>query len=35
MNGAIVVKKGLVDVVSNGVSTFLVATEGARKRCGG
>ena len=35
LNNTTVVKKGLVDVITNGKSTFLVATQSASKRCGG
>ena len=35
LNNVMVLQKGLVDVITNGDHTFLVAVEGAAKRCGG
>lgn len=32
---AIIVKKGLVDIVTDGKEAFYVASEGSKKRCGG
>lgn len=34
-NNAIVLKKGIVDILSNGESCYYVATESSLKRCGG
>ena len=35
LNGALIFKKGLIDVISNGNRTCLVSTPGSMKRCGG
>lgn len=35
LDGVIVCKKGLIDVVSDGKVGYYVAVEGAQKRCGG
>ena len=35
MNGVTIVKKGLIDIISDGIETAIVANEGSRKRCGG
>ena len=33
--GAVIFRKGLVDIISDGTDTFIVATAGSLKRCGG
>lgn len=35
LNNIMILQKGLVDVITDGNDTFLVAVEGAAKRCGG
>jgi len=35
LNNVMILQKGLVDVITDGNDTFLVAVEGAAKRCGG
>ena len=35
MNGTIIYKKGLIDVLSDGERTAIVSTKGSMKRCGG
>ena len=35
MNGKIIFKKGLVDIITNGNSVILVCNDGSLKRCGG
>jgi ATP-dependent NAD(P)H-hydrate dehydratase len=35
LNNVIILRKGLIDIISNGNYTYFVAFEGSRKRCGG
>ena len=35
LNNVMILQKGLIDVITDGHDTFLVAVEGAAKRCGG
>ena len=35
LNGTLIFKKGLVDVISDGAEVAFVATPGSMKRCGG
>ena len=35
LNQVVVVKKGLIDIVSNGMMTALIGTKSSLKRCGG
>jgi ATP-dependent NAD(P)H-hydrate dehydratase len=35
LNNTTIVKKGLIDIISNGDTTALVGTQGGLKRCGG
>jgi hypothetical protein len=35
LNNVVVVKKGLIDVISNGNTTAFVGTKASMKRCGG